>query len=831
MYRTTFAIWAACLLHLTAAAQGPRKPNSAEIYAAIQKLNVLGSVLYVAAHPDDENTRLIAWLSKEKHYEVTYISLTRGDGGQNLIGTELRELLGVLRSEELLMARSIDGGKQLFSRANDFGYSKTPAETFRIWDKDAVMEDLLLAIRTTQPDVIINRFSHEDKFSTHGHHTASAMLSVEAFDLSGRKDVLPAQVEQVGAWQPERLFFNTSWFFYGSREAFEKMDKSHLYRVDVGTYLPLTGKSVTEIAAEARSQHKCQGFGMLSTRGSSMEYLDHIKGSKPQSQTDLLEGINTTWSRVPGGAPIGRLLDRVLLNYQLARPEASVPELLQAMQLIENLPDGYWKRRKLADIKDIIRQLLGLYLEASTSETRVSQGDTLVIQLEAINRSAIPVRVKTIKLTGGQVFEPDTVLRPNLAVQWKERILIPATTPTSAPYWLLEPWTNGMYSVTDLSLRLLPESPRPLRSVWTLDVDGTPLVLEDAVFYKKGEPAVGEVFAPLEVLPPAFVSFDRQALYSTKTSEVLSVTVKTGKANLNGTVSIQAPKGWAVSPKEYRFFLAQKGATARYEFTIVPPSGAPPALLKATVHVAGQTYSQSLTEINYDHIPKQQVLLPAQLTYTPLLVQCKANKVGYIMGAGDEVAQSLEQIGCRVTQLDPGALSAEKLKKFDCILVGIRAYNTKDALKYANAALLEYVRSGGTLIVQYNTTGELVLNNFAPYALKLGRDRVTEEDAVVTMLDPTHPVFQRPNRITPADFEGWVQERGLYFPQEWAPEFTPLLAMKDSGDTDQSRGSLLVAQCGKGKYIYTGLSFFRQLPSGVPGAMRLLANLMSAGSY
>jgi LmbE family N-acetylglucosaminyl deacetylase len=818
-----------CLFLNNSHAQGPQKPNSAEVLADIKKLNVLGSVLYVAAHPDDENTRLITYLSKEKNYEVTYISLTRGDGGQNLIGTELRELLGVLRSEELLMARKIDGGNQLFSRANDFGYSKTPAETFRIWNKDQVMEDLMLAIRSEQPDVIINRFSHEDKFSTHGHHTASAMLSYEAFDLANDAKTYPAQAKKFGTWQPKRMFFNTSWFFYGSREQFDKMDESNLYQVDIGTYLPLLGKSVSEIAAEARSQHKCQGFGMLSARGTSMDYLDHIKGSKPENRNDIFDGINTSWSRVEGGAAIGALLSKVESLYNPQKPEASVPDLLAAMRMMEELPDGYWKRTKLKAIKKVIQACLGLYIETSATETLVAHGDSLSLHFEAVNRSSADLKLVSVINASGFERQVNASIKANELFQINEKVKIPAELPITAPYWLTETWSTGMYSVPNEALRCLPETPRALVTTWVFDLNGQKITIEQPVFYKKGEPAIGEVFEPIEIMPPVFVAFEKQALYSTARSEKIRVNLTSGKQNAEGTVRLVVPENWQVNPKQHQFQIAQKGGVAEFVFEVTPPKGAQSTRLKAEASMGGKVYTQSRTEIRYDHIPTQQVLLPSELVFTPLQVQCTAKKIGYVMGAGDEVPNALEQMGCQVTLLKPEQLDAKKLAAFDCILVGIRAYNTQDALKYGNAALLEYVKNGGVLIVQYNTTGELVLPEFAPYTLKLGRDRITEEDAKITLLNPQHRLLNVPNKITTADFDGWVQERGLYFPKEWAPEFTPLLSGKDSGETNELKGSLLVADYGKGKYIYTGLSFFRELPVGVPGPMRLLANLMSSG--
>jgi len=332
-------------------AQAPVQPTSADLYEQIQKMQVLGSVLYVAAHPDDENTRMISYLANEKKVNTAYLSLTRGDGGQNLIGPEIRDLLGVIRTQELLKARSVDGGQQFFSRANDFGYSKNPEETLKIWDEEEVMADVVWAIRKFQPDVIINRFDHSGNRRTHGHHTSSAVLSHKAFDLVGNKEVYPEQLEHVNTWQPKRLFFNTSWWFFGSREKFAKADKSDMLSVDVGVYYPMKGKSNNEIAAESRSMHKCQGFGSTGKRGSEQEYLKLLKGEMPKDKSSIFEGINTTWTRVKGGESIGQVIGNVDAEFKHENPAASIPQLMAAYQMIQGLPDGYWKSVKLKDIK------------------------------------------------------------------------------------------------------------------------------------------------------------------------------------------------------------------------------------------------------------------------------------------------------------------------------------------------------------------------------------------------------------------------------------------------------------------------------------------------
>lgn len=808
------------------AAQKPAKPNAAELHQAIKKLNVLGSILYVAAHPDDENTRMISYLRNAKLYDVTYLSLTRGDGGQNLIGPEIRELLGVLRTQELLMARSVDGGKQLFSRANDFGFSKSPEETLQFWDKDAVLSDVVWAYRQVKPDVVINRFYHDKKYDTHGHHTASAMLSVEAFDLAGKADAFPEQLSLTQPWQARRQFFNTSWFFYGSQEAFAKIDKSTLWPIDIGVYLPLKGKSNNEVAAESRSMHRCQGFGSLSVRGESIDYLDFVKGDRPPSQ-DIFEGINTSWTRVDGGEPIGRILAQIDREYRSDNPSASIPDLLTAMQMIKSLPDGFWKQRKLSEIKDVIRGCLGLYLEATAKEATAAPGDAVKIRLEAISRTAHTVQVSGLQIQP-TLFDtlPAFTLVANKGWVLEKTVRVGQDAAFTAPYWLQKPATLGMYSVEIQALRGVPETPRYATVRWNLTVNGIPLEYETDLAWKTGEPAVGEVWRPFEVLPPVFVEFTESAYIFPQKEREVSVRVSAGKDNVAGTVSV---KGWPAKGGSQPFEFKKKGEEKTFTFMVTASQDNPDALLTASVEVGGQTSASRLVTIQYDHIPQQSVLQPATAHAARLDLKVIAKNVGYYMGAGDDVPTALRQMGCTVKVLEDKDLeTADALAKFDAIVVGIRAYNTKDNLKFQHAKLLEYAQNGGTLVVQYNTNFELVVDPIAPFPLKISRARVTDETAEVRFLLPEHPALNTPNKLTTKDFEGWVQERGLYFPGEWDAAFAAPLSANDPGEKPAD-GSLLVAKYGKGHYVYTGLSFFRELPAGVPGAYRLFANLISLG--
>ncbi|NRB63227.1 MAG: PIG-L family deacetylase [Saprospiraceae bacterium] len=813
-------------------AQAPDKWTSSDIRSAIEKLNFLGSALYVAAHPDDENTRLIAYLANELKAETAYCSMTRGDGGQNLIGPEIRELLGLIRTHELLGARSVDGGSQFVTRANDFGYSKHPDETFNIWDKDQVMADLIWNIRKWQPDVVINRFDHRSPGSTHGHHTASAMLSVEAFDLAGDPQVHREQLKDLDVWQPRRLFFNTSWWFYGSRENFAKADKSRLLSVDVGVYYPLIGKSNTEIAAESRSMHKCQGFGSAGSRGEQSEYLELLKGDMP-SGADIFEGINTTWSRVEGGKPIGEILARVEKNYDYQNPSASVPELLKARRMIAGLEDGYWKRVKLAEIERVIEASIGLYLEAIASVYHAVPGETVELAIEMINRSAIPVKMRSVTIKpAGQDTTLNLVLENNVANRIYRNLIIPAESAYTSPYWLDELGSLGMYTVEDQNLRGLPETPRPNRVVFMLTIAGEPMMLEKEIVYKRTDPVKAEVYRPFEIIPEASVRILNPVyIFPDDRPREVTVMVRSGIDSLSATVGLELPDGWRSEPEYQVVSIANKGAEEAFIFQVFPSRTKSEGELTPVVSTEGGTqYNREMIVIEYDHIPTQTVLRPAQARVAKLDIERRGSRIAYVMGAGDQIPTSLEQIGYQVDLLDVSDVSVDVLKGYDALIIGIRAYNTVDRIQFANDAMLEYVKQGGTMIVQYNTTRGLRLpsRELGPFPFALSRDRVAVEGAEVRFLAPDHPVLNFPNKITSEDFAGWVQERGLYFPNEWSPEYEPILSSNDPGE-DAKDGGLLIAKYGEGHYIYTGYSWFRELPAGVSGAYRLFANMISIG--
>jgi LmbE family N-acetylglucosaminyl deacetylase len=801
------------LISIITFAQAPQKLNSVEIYEQVQKLNFLGKVLYVAAHPDDENTKLITYFSNHYHAQTAYLSLTRGDGGQNLIGTELREKLGAIRTQELLAARRIDGGEQFFTRANDFGFSKEPNETFAIWNKNEVMEDVIQVIETFRPDIIVNRFSHNTPGTTHGHHTASAMLSLETYDLV--------------KYKPKRIFFNTSWWFYGSQEAFDAADKSKLLAINSNVYYPLKGKSNNEIAALSRSQHKCQGFGTLGSRGDETEYLELLKGDLP-SNTNLFEGIDTSWNRVKGGNEIGKILYEIEKNFNFGNPSVHIPNLIKAYDLIQKLDDSHWKEIKSKQIIKIIEACSGLFIEAVADTETTTKDSNFNINIEVINRSQSNAKLISVKALQLPLETKNAVLKNNEKTSFQiKNVVIGETVDYSNLFWLKEKQTEGMYRVSDKSIRILPEVSSNFPVVFTIEIEGKTIEFVKNICYKFNNPDDGETYVPFTVLPDVTTKIEPEVIIFNGTqSKEITVSVKAHKVNVKGVLSLNIPNDWKVNPKEIPFEITTKNEEKKFTFTLYPTKPEIATKLSAKAQIGNQTFDNKLITIQYPHIPKQTILVPSESKLVKLDIETKGKNIGYIMGAGDEVNKNLENLGFKVSTINPNEISIENLQQFDAVILGIRAFNVVDELKYKNKVLFQYVEKGGNLIIQYNTTNNLVTKEIAPFELVLSRDRVTDENAKVTFLSPSHKVLNQPNKITEKDFTGWVQEQGLYYPNKWSSEFIPILASNDEGESSKT-GGLVIAKFGKGNYIYTGLSFFRELPEGVSGAYRLLANMIA----
>ncbi|WPP48979.1 PIG-L deacetylase family protein [Catalinimonas niigatensis] len=830
--------------HFATFAQAPDKLSAAEIQLALKKLNTLGSALYIAAHPDDENQVVIGYLSQTKLMNTGYLALTRGDGGQNLIGPEIRERLGVVRSQELIQARSVDGSKQFFSRAIDFGYSKTADETLALWDKDKILADVVWVIRKFQPDVMITRFPPDER-AGHGHHTTSGILAAEAFDLAADPQAFPEQLEYVDVWQPTRLVFNeSSWM----TEDIEKtsVGNDSILSLDLGVYNPLLGKSVTEIAAESRSKHQSQGFGATGSRGKNMEYFRHVKGK--MAEDGLFDDINTSWARVEGGEKVGQLLAQAYTAFRPENPAAAVPKLMEASEALNKLKDGYWKKVKREELDRVIRASLGLYLEVRSGTNALSRsfrsnnrsgiaeysatpGDSVVLNVEVINRSAVPVQLKSVTFTSiDKDTTINTILDNNRALTYSTEVLIPQDMPYSGPYWLREPHDGFSFTVDDQQLIGMDDTPPAIEAIFNLTIDGKPLDITTPVIYKYNDARIGETYRPFVITPPVFLEVEGDVhVFAEQEAKPIRVSIKAGKSDVSGTVSLQLPAGWSSDPLSYDYAITQKGQEKEFVFNVLPPAGQSVGEIKAVAEQNGQAYDQSMLTIAYEHIPTQTLFPTASAQLVKLDIRKEGETIGYIMGAGDEVPEALEQIGYQVVTLGSHNMSMDQLSSFDAIMIGIRAYNTVDWLRYHNEKLLQYVENGGTLITQYNTGHMLLTQNFAPYELKISRDRVADETAEVRFLQKDHPILNTPNKISKQDFEHWVQERGLYFPDEWDKEqFKAILSINDPGEGPKE-GALLVAKYGKGYYIYSGLSFFRELPAGVPGAYRLLTNMISIG--
>jgi len=814
------------LLGSEAYSQAPEKPSASRILQDIKKLNVLGTVLYMAAHPDDENTTFIAYMANERLYNTGYLALTRGDGGQNLIGPEIRERLGIIRTQELLQARRVDGGQQFFTRANDFGFSKNPQEVFTIWNREQILADAVWVIRKFRPDVMITRFP-KDARAGHGHHSVSSILAEEAFDAAADPKRFSEQLKYVQVWQPKRLFWNTSSWAFKSKEEFDKYSGG-LLKVDVGKYNPYIGKSYGEISAESRSMHKSQGFGSTGTRGESIEYLEYTKGSK--AAADMFEGINTTWARVPGAANVEKLLRKAADDFNAANPAAVVPVLVSALKELKKLPDSYWKTEKSGELQKVIQEAMGLYLEVTTSDYAAAPGTAISTTAEVINRSAVPVTLKSISYAfSGKDTVLNTMLKENKGIRFTAVNTLPQSIPYSQPYWLRTEGTLGQFAIDNQEEVGLPENVSLTQVGFNLSVGGEPMTVLVPLVYKRTDPVRGEVYRPFVVTPPVFLNVAEPVyMFPDATSREVRVLVKSGTDNVTANISLSLPAGWRAEPASVPVSLKMKDDEQNVVFTLYPSAAQQVAELKAVAVIGNKTYDKSLNVINYNHIPAQTTFPPATARIVKIDLQKKGEKIGYVMGAGDDVPQSLQQIGYDVTMLDDKDMSLVNLRRFDAVILGIRAFNTINRLRYYRPVLMKYVEEGGNLIVQYNTDHALMVPEVGPYPISLTRDRVTDENSEVRFLKPQHPVLNTPNKITAHDFEGWVQERGLYFPGSWSPEYEAVISANDPNDPPLD-GGLLVAKYGKGNYIYTGYSWFRELPAGVPGAYRLFVNLISLG--
>jgi LmbE family N-acetylglucosaminyl deacetylase len=814
----------ACLLSGSPDRSQAAEPLSAPaILQRMRSFRQMGSVLYIAAHPDDENTLLIAYLARGRDYRTAYLSLTRGDGGQNVLGPEFGEKLGVARTQELLAARRLDGGRQFFTRAIDFGFSKDYRETLGIWDRQQVVSDIVRVIRAFRPDVVITRFSPRPG-GTHGHHTASAVLALEAYKLADDPKAFPEQLGELTPWQPKRILCN-------GRGGGGNGNPDEA-RIEISGNDPVLGVSFEELAGRSRAMHKTQGFGSFGGRGGGGPRFESFQLLAGEPATNgIMDGIDTTWGRVPGGADIGKLADAIVAEFDPQAPAASVPALLTLRGRLAALPTkDPVVLDKRAQLDTILQACLGLEVSTVIPQAEVVPGETLKMRHTAVVRSTVPVRWQAVRYPGTRrEHKIASALRANEASTEDSSETLPADTPLTQPYWLREEGTPGMFRVDDASLIGRPENPPAFPVEQVFEVGGQTLIIADEPVQAATDRAGNEFRRRLDVIPPVSLGVGfGVALFSPAASHPVEVEVTAYRADVAGVLWLESPAGWKVEPAKQSFHLAAIGDHAPVKFTVTAPAQSTTSRIIARAEIGGARYSNERVEIRYHHIPPQLLQPLAAIKAVSLDLAIRGRKVAYLPGAGDSVDDALRQMGYGVTTLADADLTPERLRDFDAVVIGVRAFNVRTNLAPHLAGLFAYVEAGGTVVAQYNRPGNSRALELAPYDLRLSSERVTDENAAVTFLAPEHPVLNTPNKITPADFAGWVQERGIYFPNQWDPHFIPILACSDPGEASL-KGGLLVAPYGRGFFVYTGLVFFRQLPAGVPGAYRLFANLVSLG--
>jgi LmbE family N-acetylglucosaminyl deacetylase len=820
----------------------------AGIAQELRSLGTTGTVLHIAAHPDDENTELITYLSLGRGYRAAYLSLTRGDGGQNELGKDFDEKLGVLRTQELLAARRLDHGRQFFTRAIDFGYSKTPEETLRFWNRDAVLGDVVRIIRQFRPDVIVTRFPIPPGSGGHGHHTASAILAVEAFKLAGDPAAYPEQLAQgLTVWQPKRVLWNS--FRIGT--AGPGALNGPVFKQDIGGTDPVSGQEFGTIAARSRAMHQTQGLAGAVNRArtgpNEQSFMllagEPLPGDRPGqtpagqqagtvSTDDLMNGVDTTWARYPGGVEIGELTAAALAQFKTDDPAASVPALLALRTKLIAVPSDPLVTDKLDQLDRIILSCLGLKVETTVTRAEALPGETIQIHY-AINLAArnIPVRYQFTRspvLKGSVELDRDLVAGEVLEGSLNG-VLLP-DTPVTQPYWLRADGAAGISRVDDPALIGRAENPPAVPLYHSFLVGGQTLVIP-------GEPVPQTADARrqrLDVIPPVSFALNSD-IYLVPPGATKSVTVEltAARAGSGGVLRLELPPGWSAAPGPQDFHLPNVGDKSTFTFALSSPFAGGAGRLRAVATVDGRNYSNRREELRYAHLPVQLLQPPARARLASFPLATKGVTIGYLPGAGDSVAECIAQMGYVVRLLTGSDLTPVKLQGLDAVVIGVRAFNERTDLKDAFPGLLAWVDQGGTVIAQYNRPNGLLATTLGPYALSIDGPapalRVTDETAPVTLLSPDHAALNTPNKINPADFDGWVQERGAYFPSKWDEErYTALLGMSDPGEAPL-RSSVLVAKHGKGHYVYTGIGFFRQLPAGVPGAYRLFANLLALG--
>jgi LmbE family N-acetylglucosaminyl deacetylase len=822
------------LADLPAATPPTPMSGTAELQQTLEKLNVLGSVMMLAAHPDDENTAVIAYFARGRHMEMAYTAATRGEGGQNLIGSEQGDLMGLIRTQELLAARRIDGGQQFFTRAVDFGYSKTPEEALAQWGRDILLGDLVRAIRRFRPDVIIARFPPPPGSGGHGQHTAVGYTGVAAMEAAADPTKFPEQIaEGLEPWQAKRYYYNVS-----NRGGPAGVAPGRV-TLEIGGYSPVLGKSYPEVAGESRSMHSSQGMGARQPKGEASASFDYVAGERVSG--DLFADIDTSWGRVPGGERVGDLLAQALGRYEPTHPEAILPQLLDAYHELEKL-DGDWAARKRPELLHAIELSAGLYLDAAAERWDVAPGAAVKIELTALNRSSAQVQWLGAELRGFTEARYDAGSRElagNKPLTRTLEVQAPSDLQPSQPPWLVHPATTA-YQLDDPALIGLPEGPPLAEVAFQVRVGGADLEFVKPVVYRWIDDAHGERERDVLAVAEAAVSFTKSnRIFPDASPRRVSVRVQSNQEGKHGRLVLDLPDGWKASPASYDVALDRRGQESVFDFDVTPPRTESGGKLAARLELEGKSVSTGMRVIEYSHIPIQVVFPRAEMRVERTDVVLLSKNIGYVMGAGDEVPEALEQLGATVKLLGETELATGDLSAYDSIVLGVRALDTRPDVTMARERLLDYVAKGGTLVVQYNVMlrgrrGNSSDRMLAPYPLEpfVGEgdrpDRIVDENSPIEILLADHPLLQTPNHIRPKDFEGWVQERGLYFMQEWDPRYEAPWTSHDEGQPSIPGGTLY-AKYGEGTYVFTAYSWFRELPNGVPGAYRIFANIVSAG--
>jgi LmbE family N-acetylglucosaminyl deacetylase len=826
MNKSLFLLFATAILaHGLLHGQFPEAYSSSRIYHEMHKANSLGSILYIAAHPDDENTRLISYFENKLMARTAYLSLTRGDGGQNLIGTEIGAAIGVLRTQELLAARKIDGGEQFFTRAVDFGYSKSSIETLEKWDKEKVLADVVWVIRNFRPDALVTRFP-PNNYAGHGHHEASALLAEEAFAAAGDANRFPEQLEFVETWQPTRLYFNTSsWWDKDLPERAKGND--NFVRANVGEYSALLGETYARIASRSRSQHKSQGFGSDVYYGLNIEYMEYVAGKKANEKNSILDGVEVGWSRIDA-SDVGAIFQKALDDFDHSAPEASVQAMLEALHLLSQKTPGPMRDHKIKEIEALILKMAGVYAEAVADDYYYTPGSEVNVRLNLVHQHSADIRLKDIEISGEASPAPQALAPGDLFTE-EFRINIPKDAEYSNHYWLRKPY-EALFDVSDYDLLGKAENPAALKMALHVEIEGYDIECDIPVRHKMVDPVKAVIYRPVQIVPDLTFGFAEDVIVSTDAqSKTLVLYVTNHRPDVEAVLSLNLPKGWSATPAKHMYSAGRKGTVSRLAFELKGAGEAESGNISINLDSSGQANAANwqLSEIDYDHFPNQLYMKPAQIGLQKFdLEKGHVSKIGYIEGPGDDVAKYLMAAGFEVDILGVETIQAGGLNEYDAIMTGIRAFNTRAELTFLNDALNAYVANGGTWIVQYNTSRGLKSEEIGPYPFTIGRERVSDETASPKFLVENHPVLNYPNPISQADFSNWVQERGLYFASEWDEAFTPIIGWSDPGEPERT-GSLIVAPHGKGYFVYTGISFFRELPAGVPGAYRLLGNILN----